>query len=397
MAMAVLVAPLGLVAVGSGPAGAVTVPYCGETLTTNVTLNADLNCSADTTGPAFIVGASGITINLNHHSLIGPGGASATNGIKIGADPNVSYADVTVENGAIDDFDIDIAVTAAHLLSLTGLTLGLDGNHNFNGVVADFVTGGTFSDVTVANAYLGIYLAVSSQVTVSGSSATNGEFGYYEDTDQGDSFTSDVASGDIDGFFSQYSGGGLFLLDQANSNGDGFFVEPIGAGPETLRANTASHNGVAGIEVIENTGGLVTFNTVDDNGNEGLSDSCSSSESVTYNTASGNDVDGIEISGCPSGHEVVSDNIADANGGDGIEAMNPATFTVNQNTTNDNTSSGIYLEGNGASNVTTASYNFADDNGDDGLLADAPAPGLQNIAQYDTPTGCLNFVCEYSS
>ena len=407
MAMAVIVAPLGLVAVAGGPAGAVTAPFCGETLTANVTFYADLDCSAYATGPALIVGASGITINLNHHRLIGPGGAAATNGIKIGADPSVSYANVTVENGAVDDFNIDVAVYAAHLLLLTGLTLGVDGVDNSNGVVANHVTGGTISAVTVADAYLGISVAASSQVTVSGSSAIDGTFGYYDFDGQSDSFTSDEASGDTYGFYSQDTSGGLFLLDQANTNSDGFYIGTNGGGANTLRANTANDNTYNGIDLIDNdnaTSGssgpdsVVTFNTVDDNGADGINDTCSLYQSITYNTAISNNHDGIESAGCPNGHEVVSNNIADDNFVDGIEAENPAAYTVNQNTTNSNASSGIYLEGNGSpSNVTTASYNFADDNGDDGLLADAPAPGLQNIAQFDTPTGCVNFVCEYLS
>lgn len=57
-------------------------PVCGEVVKQSVTLTANLNCSGD----GLIVGADGVTINLNGFFLTGPGLNSSTRGIIV---PNV--------------------------------------------------------------------------------------------------------------------------------------------------------------------------------------------------------------------------------------------------------------------------------------------------------------------
>jgi parallel beta-helix repeat protein len=99
LAASVLVASV-LVA---GPAGAGSpAPACGSTVTTNLTLTADLSCPS---GDGLVVGAAGITIDLGGHTLNGAAG-----GIGIS---NPSFATVTIRNGAITGFGTAVQVTSA--------------------------------------------------------------------------------------------------------------------------------------------------------------------------------------------------------------------------------------------------------------------------------------------
>src|SRR5436305_12837738 len=105
-----------------GAAGAKTAakPSCGDTITTSITLTANLACSTPTSG--LIVGQNGIVINLNGHSITGPGPAYGTVGIM-----NIGFSHVTVENGAIGNFgagylsynDVSEIVTKVHIVKAT--------------------------------------------------------------------------------------------------------------------------------------------------------------------------------------------------------------------------------------------------------------------------------------
>jgi hypothetical protein len=83
------------------PSVAAANPACGATVKHNVTLTGDMDCSASGTN-GINVGKSAITINLNGHTLTGPGGDTCcTFGIE---DSSVGYDKVTLENGTVRDF-----------------------------------------------------------------------------------------------------------------------------------------------------------------------------------------------------------------------------------------------------------------------------------------------------
>jgi parallel beta-helix repeat protein len=86
----------------AGPAGAGPGPACGSTVTTNLTLTADLSCPS---GDGLIVGATGITIDLGGHTITGSAG-----GIGV---TNPGFATVTIRNGAITGFGTAVQVTSA--------------------------------------------------------------------------------------------------------------------------------------------------------------------------------------------------------------------------------------------------------------------------------------------
>ena len=97
-------AALALAAVASagglaGTAGAQPTVKCGQVLIASVTLLADLsNCPGD----GLVIGASGITLDLNGKAVDGVGLGSAIR--------NDGFDDVTVRNGRLQEFDYGVSV-----------------------------------------------------------------------------------------------------------------------------------------------------------------------------------------------------------------------------------------------------------------------------------------------
>jgi hypothetical protein len=120
-AFAVLIALFGAVT----PAQAEAMPQCGQVLTADFTLMGDWGCGND---PALIVGANGVTIDLNGHRLSGT--------------PAITMTDVdgtTIRNGAIHS---DIIANNATNTRFVGTTIG----HMSATYVWDGTTSVTFLD-----------------------------------------------------------------------------------------------------------------------------------------------------------------------------------------------------------------------------------------------------------
>lgn len=98
LALAVLLA-LGLAAFGAGPALAQPLG-CGAVLTQDTTLANDL---LDCPGDGLVIGAGGLTVDLNGHTVSGgiiSGGAPG----QVGIDNSGGHDDVTVRNGVVRAF-----------------------------------------------------------------------------------------------------------------------------------------------------------------------------------------------------------------------------------------------------------------------------------------------------
>ena len=151
-----------LLAVPSAAPAAVT---CGQVITQDTTLDADLSCDVN----GIVIGASGITLDLGGHSVSG-------NGVSI---LNHGYDDVTIENGSVDvnTVGIDLEGVQGNVVrnvQLAGLQHGIqltgsDGNQIVgNRLLSVFVRlqGGSDDNVVRANSVLGYEAFIS----VSGSS-----------------------------------------------------------------------------------------------------------------------------------------------------------------------------------------------------------------------------------
>ena len=84
-----------IVWVGLGVAPVLASDLCGSTIVTDLILDEDLTC----TGNGLTVGADGIKINLNGHTITGPGSAIAlVRGISLNQRNNVSIKGGTIRN-----------------------------------------------------------------------------------------------------------------------------------------------------------------------------------------------------------------------------------------------------------------------------------------------------------
>jgi parallel beta-helix repeat protein len=88
---------------------------CGQVVKGNVELNSDLNCSGD----GLIVGADGITIRLNGHTITGPGPDSSKVGVSVG-----NQDGVRIEGpGTIEQFQAGIYAAGTEGMVINKMTL----------------------------------------------------------------------------------------------------------------------------------------------------------------------------------------------------------------------------------------------------------------------------------
>ena len=109
LVLALVVAGVSVLA--SGPALASHV-RCGDTITTDTTLDSDLvNCPNN----GIVIGANNITLDLNGHIIDGdatpvdpcPEGASCD----VGVDNSAGHSGVTVEGGSVRQFSVGVLIT----------------------------------------------------------------------------------------------------------------------------------------------------------------------------------------------------------------------------------------------------------------------------------------------
>jgi len=91
---------------------------CGAVLTSDVTLESDLNCSGG--GAALVIGADHVTVDLNGHTLSGDAAG-------IGIDDSGGFAHVSIKNGTITAFAEGIRAVGASHLTLGDLILTRSG------------------------------------------------------------------------------------------------------------------------------------------------------------------------------------------------------------------------------------------------------------------------------
>ena len=94
---------------------------CGDVLTTSTTLQHDL---VDCPSNGLVIGADGITLNLNGHVVAGDGASSPQcleRTCDVGIDNTGGYDGLTIERGSITGFDFGVSADQARHLSLTRL------------------------------------------------------------------------------------------------------------------------------------------------------------------------------------------------------------------------------------------------------------------------------------
>lgn len=137
-----------------GTAGAVQLS-CGATITQSTTLTGDvLNCP----GPAVVIGAPGITLDMNGRTASGARGNRA-HGIL-----NVGHADVTIRNGTVRGFGLyGVRLAGADRNLVEDMRL----DRNLTGIGLVDSTDGTFRDSLVTRSgFVGVNLTGGDRNTV---------------------------------------------------------------------------------------------------------------------------------------------------------------------------------------------------------------------------------------
>jgi parallel beta-helix repeat protein len=310
---------------------------CGETITTDTTLDSDLmSCP----GSGIVIGADNLTLDLNGHTLEGTGGGA-------GIDNSAGHDGVRIEQGTVTGFDAGI------------LLIGASGNRVQNLTISD-------------NAGAGIALIQSSRNRVEHNSASaNGFDGIF----LFDSSTRNVVRKNST---SGNGIAGIAVLDGSNDN--------------RIEHNVAASNGVDGIGLGGVAGNRIESNSARGNGVVGIVLEAANGNRVKKNLVSGNDLFGVILSGSDANHVVA--NVAAGNGIAGILLEASGKNRIEKNTVS-LSDSGIAIVGASAENAlvknaasrnatdgilvdntshgTLVERNLADGNGDDGIDLDSPA------------------------
>ena len=284
-ALVTATAAFALLVIAAAPSqGAAGNPSCGDTITTSVHLASDvLGC----TSAGLVVGAAGITIDLNGHTL---GGTNAPKSVGI---ENNKYANVRITNGTVKDFHLNgIAIHNARgntiaKVRVTGIGAGGKENDADAGILLDHSPTATVSDSVVMNK---VHAWQSDGIDVFFS--------------KGAVVQRNRLSGNAwNGLAVIKSPGSRVVGNELDRNGNNG-MEANGASDSIyVSGNHADRNKNWGIVVGALARGRVVGNVVTDNGRDGLLFFDLRSSRIQGNRASGNAV-GINLAGGQHGSKL---------------------------------------------------------------------------------------------
>ena len=120
--MVFLAAVVGALVVLSGADAANKQPSCGDTITVDTKLDSDL---VDCPNNGLVIGADGVTVNLNGHVITGDGEEFSECPKREFCDVGVlsdRYDGVTVMNGATRGFNFGVAMAGSDGSEIVGIT-----------------------------------------------------------------------------------------------------------------------------------------------------------------------------------------------------------------------------------------------------------------------------------
>lgn len=337
-----------LLVAGAAPASAEPRgPHCGQVVRGDVTLTADVTgCSGD----GLVVGATGVTINLNHHRLSGRDVAGST-GVR-----DKGYSDLRIVGGRIEHFDVGVSMQGADRLVMADSQL--DNLPSMGVLLVDSADGLVVRTSASRAAQTGIQLA---SVT-----------GY--------TFFGNALSHNGDGIVLYASSHNLLVHNTSSDSGAGITL-----------VHHSNHNAIVGnvTDREQDTGVLL-----DDHADDNL---------ILENRAEGSAFAGIAVGA--SDRNQVRDNRTNNNLGSGIAIVDSASDTrVSGNQADRNGTSppgcvpdcpllddGIHVD----AASTTLTANRASKNADLGIDAVAGVrDGGRNVARDNgDPRQCVNVTC----
>jgi len=377
---------------------------CGDTITSDTILTNDLlNCP----GNGITMGASGITLDCDGHTISGSGSGNYR-GIYLSSRNNN-----VIENCNIENFYNGIYLSSSDSNTLTGNTANSNNNYGIfiyyssnntlTGNTADLNNYGiylsssantnTLTNNTANSNYYGIRLSSSDSNTLTGNTADLNNYGIYLSSSANtNTLTNNTANSNYHGIRLSYSDSNSFTSNTANSNYYGILL--YSSNSNTLTGNTADlnewgiyitgfsesnilfQNSMSGnyrnfnIDSFDNT--IDTTNTVnsrpvyylsniqnqvfDETTNAGFFACINCNNITVQNLALYNNSHGILLLG--TNNSLISNNTADSNTYYGILLQSSDSNTLTSNTANLN-NYGILLS---SSNSNTLTGNTADSN-----------------------------------
>jgi len=346
-------------------------PTCGQTLTTNTTLTANLDCSAYN-GTALFMGANGITLNLNGKTIIGYGGDEYQYGVYTNG-----YDRTTITNGTIRNFYIAVYVSESNKTTVSFLNVDGENPNVDYGIYEYYGVYNVFNHITAVDTYEAVYMEGSAGSTLKNSNLTSTDIAVYPNETTAAVITNNILHGDSYGGYEYESNRNTWSGNSANGGDYGFYFDCRGWGVVTVTGNTANNNSSTGFYVYEC---YEVDHPVD--GYTGTR--------VTGNTANGNDY-GFED--YDSYNELWKSNFAADNDYDGFYLDSPSRYRIVYNTSlrNDH---GFYITDNKSwYNAQAVSYNTARRNDSNGFYAQYGTPGTGNVSVNNSPNKCVNVHC----
>ncbi|MBI3491046.1 MAG: right-handed parallel beta-helix repeat-containing protein [Acidobacteria bacterium] len=327
---------------------------CGDAIVVSTTLQSDLTC--DRTG--LIIGADGITLDLNGHSLTGPGGGGGYPGIII-----TGHTGVSIVNGIVNNFGHGV-------LLLSGANRNIIRNVTTNSQFFNGISVFGSSDNVIENCHVngsgsfGVGLNGASNgnavrnctVTGSGSSGIfigggGGQPPSFNNVVTGNSVHDNPTTGPAISIFGSANNtvdGNDVVHNVVGTGGHGIGVS-TGSNDNTVSNNHVSNNSALGISINNaSLNNRVTANTVSGNTSNGVDLNSSTGNSVANNTVTGNSSNGIAVTAA-SGNSVTANQVTgNALSGllidSGSNTNQIFNNTVNgNNTTTGANSAGIFL------------------------------------------------------
>jgi parallel beta-helix repeat protein len=396
----------------AAPAARADTVTCGEVLHASTTLT---NSLAGCAGDGLVIGASGITVDLNGHVVQGVG-------LGVGI-RNSGHDDVTIRNGSVLDFDYGVVLHSGTLRNaVTNLNLGknewaaiqLDnasGNHVASNVLTEFsdagvkVTNGSVGNVITGNSVSGagsgeafvvelgsngnwlegnvVPVSGGHAVRVEGSSgnmvlandlAGGAEVAVLVAGSPGSVVQANrISAGGDAAILMSGASGGVVRFNALGKTGDaGVILEAMGN--SLVKGNAMSLSGDSGILVRDGSHNVrVIDNQASHASDAGISLTDSSGITVRGNVLSSNSV-GIDLAG-GSGN-LVEFNSLQSNLGLGIEIVTSPGNTVFGNVLDGNSTGGVWVDTGSTGN--TIAGNSAQGNGGDGLSVNAIGATVRN-------------------
>ena len=246
---------------GAAPAFALDGPQCGDVITVDTVLTADLVCDGSSDG--LVIGADDVTLDLRGHSISGPG-AYATPYAAVRA---ATRNGVTVTRGTVTGFQAGVVLDQSWGATVSKLTVSAnDQGINLAGGGQHVIAKNTVS----ANGRDGVRLGLSMNNTVTQNTVSDNTWGIsVADGSQGNLVSRNVVAGSHSNGLVAFGAAVGTSFSQNTVSGswsDGIVVSGDTTG-STLSQNSSSANGGTGIRAANS---LVVKNTAVSNAGQGI-------------------------------------------------------------------------------------------------------------------------------